>query len=204
MGLIRELVINLAILLILASLMEMLLPLGNLRNFVKMIMGLFLIVTIMNPILKLMDQPIAFEITNPMLSSSTQGILEKGQQIQKASEQLALQNYEENLAQQVKAVAKLTPNLAVEKVQVSVDAANQKGQIKEIMLTVTPAEEQQKKALVEPVEIEIPAKGGGDQEKAKAATAKVGKISEADKQTLAETIANFYNLPPEKIVIQAK
>lgn len=206
MGVIRELVCNLAILLILAALMEMLLPMGNLRNFVKMIMGLFLIVTIMNPILGVVKQPVAFQVTDSALRMDTKGILDKGKQLQQANEQAALRQYEQTLAQQVKAVAKLAPRVTVQEVRVAVDGTSRSGQIKEISLVVTPGGRGEKpRALIDPVNIEAPQiQGEGEPGKAKAATAEVGEISPEDKQNLVETIANFYNLPSEKVILQIK
>lgn len=204
MGVIRELVCNLAILLILATLMEMLLPMGNLRNFVKMIMGLFLIVTIMNPILQVVNQPIAFQVTDSALRAETQGILEKGKQIQQVNEQAALRQYEQTLAQQIKAVAKLAPNVSVQDVRVAIDGASETGQIKQISLRVTPTNRSETaKSLVVPVDIAAPQiQGAGGAGRVKATTAEIGQISPEDKQNLIETIANFYNIPAAKVILQ--
>lgn len=204
MGVIRELVCNLAILLILATLMEMLLPMGNLRNFVKMIMGLFLIVTIMNPILQVVNQPIAFQVTDSALRAETQGILEKGKQIQQVNEQAALRQYEQTLAQQIKAVAKLAPNVSVQDVRVAIDGASETGQIKQISLRVTPTNRSETaKSLVDPVDIAAPQiQGAGGAGRVKATTAEIGQISPEDKQNLIETIANFYNIPAAKVILQ--
>ena len=51
-----EIVRNVAIIVLLTSFMEMLLPNSSLQRFIKVIVGLFIMVTILNPILTFLKQ----------------------------------------------------------------------------------------------------------------------------------------------------
>lgn len=58
----QTLVRNLAIILLLATFLEMLLPNKSMRGFVQMVMGLFVISAVLSPITAFLNTPLAMEI----------------------------------------------------------------------------------------------------------------------------------------------
>ena len=86
---IRQLVRNLALLVILAAFLEMLLPLQGTRRFVQVIIGLFIMLTVLGPIVMLFRQqpPLHFDLP---ANSGNSGedlnkILEQGQSLQEVT-----------------------------------------------------------------------------------------------------------------------
>jgi len=211
MDVIRELVRNIAIIVVLTGLLEMLLPISNMQRFVKVIMGLFIIVTMLNPILGLVKKELAFQVSGPVAAKNGElaGILEKGQAISRESQKQAISQYEDKLSQQVLAVAQMVPGVKLEqaKVRVKQEKGALQGEIREIRLVVDPGfpgDPKSKSGIqrVEPVKIEVGGEGGGT---AKPALAGKNRSLDAETQKrLRETIANFYSIKPDTVFIEVR
>lgn len=212
MEVLRELVRDIAIIVLLASFLEMLIPNNQMKKFVKVVMGLFVIVTILGPIGNLIKRPVALEVNAWQYSDHTsefETIMTKAESFQRDTQELATKEYVQRLGDQVAAVAKLVPGVEYVEAQVKVKppATNQYGVIEKIVLQVSssktktefvsnkvlPDEDQQ---LVEPVEIEVhkvPAPEG--KQVPKITSREQAKI----KEQLIQTVANFYGLRTEQI-----
>ncbi|MHB8169942.1 MAG: stage III sporulation protein AF [Thermincolia bacterium] len=210
MDVIREMVRNIAIIVVLTSLLEMLLPVSNMQRFVRVVMGLFIIVTLLNPVLALVDKEVAFQVSGPMATKNGElsGILDKGKAISQESQGQAMAQYEEKLGQQVMAVAQMVPGVDLNQVKVKVknDTGAHQGEIKEIRLVLNSELPKEAKGAkeggiqpVQPVEIEIN-EGGGE---AKSALAGQGDNLDSEiRKRLIETIANFYSIKPDQVHIE--
>ncbi|MDA8233781.1 MAG: stage III sporulation protein AF [Clostridia bacterium] len=212
MDIIREMVRNIAIIVVLTSLLEMLLPVSNMQRFVRVVMGLFIIITLLNPVLALVDKEVAFQVSGPMVGREGElaGILDKGKALSEESRSQAMAQYEEKLGQQVMAVAQMVPGINLNQVKVKVKnetGANQ-GEIKEIRLVLNTEPPKEAKDPnqggiqgVDPVKIEVGSQGGEE-----AKTALAGQEDNLDGETrkrLIETIANFYSIKPEQVHIES-
>ena len=62
MNALKELVRSLAVIIIFTSFMEMLLPNSKMKNYVRLVLGLFVIVIILNPVLAFLDSSKDFSI----------------------------------------------------------------------------------------------------------------------------------------------
>ena len=86
MEMIRQLVRNLAVLAIMAAFLEMLLPLQGTRRFVQVIIGLFIMLAVLGPIVTLLRQQPPLHFNMPVSSGSggvdLNKILEQGQSMQ--------------------------------------------------------------------------------------------------------------------------
>lgn len=116
----QTLVRNLAIILLLATFLEMLLPNKSMRGFVHMVMGLFVISAVLSPITNFLNTPLSMEIPAwtvttpqdmPALAFEGQGV--------KAGRDAVQDQYRQILVNQIKALAIGTPG--VETVQVEVE-----------------------------------------------------------------------------------
>jgi stage III sporulation protein AF len=204
---IRNLVQNLIIIVILAMFLEMLLPAGELRKYVKMVMGLLIIVAVVQAVGDLVRWDYSADL--PSLTQKedrmqVSGIMEAGKKLSGAQQQKAVEQYRRGLANQVKALARINKELNVVDVDVKVQAEGDApgfGQLKEITLTVARDAgnvEQGPKGtevtVIEPVSVRV----GGQSNPADRAEAAPPGGAEAG---LVSTVANFYNLKAEQVKV---
>jgi stage III sporulation protein AF len=93
----------------------MLLPGNSLRRFVKVIMGLFIIVTLLVPVVSVIGQGESLAINSWLHSSDASGevasVLSNGQQINEELTGIAVGEYEKKLSRQVAAMVALVPGV---------------------------------------------------------------------------------------------
>lgn len=164
------LVRNLVIIVVTAAFLELLLPMGEMRRYVRMVIGILVILAVLQVLVGVVDRtdgppvPRVTIETPPELEGMDQG----GFQEEYAKRAVAA--YQRGLARQVKALAGLA-GLDVAEVEVVVDESGSKyPQLTEIRLHLDPT-----------------------------AAVATGDSAGAEKATSA--IADFYNLPHEKVVV---
>lgn len=127
----RELVRNVAVLVILTMLLQMLLPEGKLSGFVRMIMGLLLLSAILSPLLDFFGNqelaPVYSKSTYE--TSSTQEIINNGQSLAAELNAQANAEYQEGLERQISALVKLLPQVSQVEIEVAVDGTGEVTQI---------------------------------------------------------------------------
>jgi stage III sporulation protein AF len=204
---IRSLVQNLIVIIILAVFLEMFLPDGEMRKYVKMVMGLLIIVAVVQAVGNLIHWDYAVDI--PALT--TQGeqvkyseIMEACKNISEDQEQKALDEYSNGIARQVMALARANDRVSLLGVVVKVQTERSEpgyGQLKEMVLTVGRKNEsndsQDQGAAVkrvEPVIVGVRASPEGQDKSAE-------RPPEEAVAGLVTTLANFYNLSPESIKV---
>lgn len=207
MEIIRNLVQNLIIIIILAMFLEMLLPAGEMRKYVKMVMGLLIIVAVVQAVGDLVRWDYSADL--PSLTQKedrmqVSGIMEAGKKLSGDQQQKAVEQYRRGLANQVKALARMNKDVNVIDVDVKVQAARDApgfGQLKEITLAVSrdagKGGQEPKGAVVtgiEPVSVQV----GGQTNPAGQAEAAPPGGAEAG---LINTVANFYNLKAEQVKV---
>jgi stage III sporulation protein AF len=136
---IRGIVRNIAIVILLASFLELLLPNGSMRRFVQLIMGLFVLIAILGPVANLLDRPVDFMIPAWSEQKATDNqeelatVIQQGQSIRDKSQAIALGEYKKAIEQQAKALA-----LTVKGVQeVTIEAKTKStGEIEELRILV--------------------------------------------------------------------
>jgi stage III sporulation protein AF len=111
---IRQLVRNLALLVILAALLEMLLPLQGTRRFVQVIIGLFIMLTVLGPIVTLLKQQPPLHFALPASSTSSvdlNQILGQGQSLQKVTSDEEQATYVQSLEDQIEVMCRIVPGV---------------------------------------------------------------------------------------------
>ncbi|MGB9792080.1 MAG: stage III sporulation protein AF [Thermacetogeniaceae bacterium] len=119
---IRAVVRNLVFLVLLMGFLEMLLPLRGTRRFLQVVLGMFVLVTVLNPV-------VAFFRQKPILSIDIAGnsagetaelssILRGGESLQRVTLERAQKSYEERLEEQIAAIARLVPGVRTASAQV--------------------------------------------------------------------------------------
>lgn len=204
MDVLRALVLNMAFIVVLASFLELLLPAGSMRGFVRLVMGLFMILTVLNPLLNFIKADFVFPtFVAPALTSETGKAISKGEEIAKKNQDLALVEYKKGLAQQIKAVAEMKGSLIVESVAVILrgeDLGRPTGEIEKVTLAVRPGAgvKEPGESLVEPV---APVNINSQETIKKAEEQAEVALEPKLKSQLAGTLANFYNLTPSQVKI---
>lgn len=187
----QTLVRNLAVILLLATFLEMLLPNKSMRGFVQMVMGLFVISAVLAPITAFLHTPLSLDI--PAWTATTPQDLPalalEGQGV-KAGRDAVQEQYRLILINQIKALALGTKG--VESVEVNIEFEEGVGGLIDrpniskvkVMLTAVKEEIQ----TVQPVII------GQPSSPVKTQSPKVEEVR--------ERIATFMNLAKEKVLVQ--
>ncbi|MGB9804146.1 stage III sporulation protein AF, partial [Desulfofundulus sp.] len=209
---VRNLVQNLIIIVVLAVFLEMLLPASDMQRYLKMVMGLLIIVVVLQAVGGVVRGEWQHDLPEPALTGTPAGvrdltdIVAAGQRIKNGQQQKALEEYRQGLSRQISALAGLNKDVQVVKVQVDVydDPADKRfGQIREIELLMAAASPEARgrggkrdESLVDPVTIDIGSRGL-DGNKAVKTEPEAKKAAEQ----LVKTVANFYNLSPEQVKV---
>lgn len=120
----RELVRSLAVIIILTSFIEMILPDAQMKRYTRLILGLFVILLILNPVLVFLDNGSGFAAqgwASPDDSSRLEEILDDAQQISGQSQEAAIKQYAGRLEQQISALVKLAPEVEDARVVVKLE-----------------------------------------------------------------------------------
>ncbi|HBQ26730.1 MAG TPA: hypothetical protein DD791_10095, partial [Syntrophomonas sp.] len=105
---------NVLVIIILASFLEVLLPEGRVKPFVRFAIGLFIIIAVLNPILNALFDKREFEINlwdYQVSSEQEREILEKGNRINRQIAISTETGIKEKMEGQVSAVAMLVPGV---------------------------------------------------------------------------------------------
>lgn len=212
MEVIRSLVQNLVVIIILAMFLEMLLPAGEMRKYVKMVMGLLIIIAVVQAVGDLTrwdyhtDLP---SLTQKADEKTVSGIMEAGKKISSEQRQQAVEQYREGLAGQILALTRTAKETTVLDVEVNVQSEEGEpdfGRINEVVLYVARepggAGQQEKGGSmveVEPVTVQVIGKHGPEE-------SKIHDNSPPKEITdpLVGSVANFYNLKPEQVKVVYK
>jgi len=142
MGVLRLLVENLVLIIVLAVFLEMLLPAGDLRRYVNLVVGLMIIVAVLQAVSGVLGHGLAGNL--PFIGTSRPDLeqaLRQGQQMARENQSEALAGYEEALKRQVTALASLNADLTVQDVRLNVTddrASPSFGRLNGITLSVAP------------------------------------------------------------------
>jgi Stage III sporulation protein AF (Spore_III_AF). len=183
---------NLAIILLLASFLEMLLPNKSMRGFVQMVMGLFVISSVLAPITTLLHIPLAMEIP-AWAETTTQdlpAIASEGQGVKLGRDAVQGQ-YRQILTNQIQALALSTSGVAAASVDIKFEentgGVTDLPKITEVDVRLTSSKEEIKP--VQPITI-------GQNPPAPA------KNSSPRAEEVQEKISTFMNLSKELIFVQ--
>lgn len=205
---IKELVQVLVILIMLVVFLEMLLPNGQMYGYVKMVMGLVVIVVVLEAGANLLGQDLKFDL--PALGRDGAGptlerIMLDGQKMAGEQKQRAMDEYRQGLERQVMALAKLNGGIYVTGAKIETSSNPQGedyGRLTGVVLEVSRKgaaggqEDENAVREVKPVDIKVESNGLPEP----LPEAGVPVNSEAARE-LAQTVANFYNIPVDRVKI---
>jgi len=204
---IRSLIQNLIVIVILAMFLEMLLPAGEMRKYVKMVMGLLIIVAVVQAVGELVHRDYTGDL--PSLTGKEGNerlslIMESGKRISNEQQQKAIEQYKRGLANQVIALAGINKEIPVVDAEVIVNSEREGanyGQIIKIVMFIEKDPDKVDRHNIEgdvtsikPVSVQVGQKPGPKEQ----GEAETGPPDEAV-AGLIKTVANFYNLKQEQV-----
>ncbi len=209
MDTISEIVRTVIIIVLLASFIEMLLPGREMGGYVRLVMGLFIIIAILNPLVSWWKgERINWEIEAWSFvpdRSETEAAIAQGMELERQNRELALAEYRKRLEKQVESMAKLLPEVESANADIVLERGEQQwGVLKSIELRIKASTEndgdgtkESTKPLVRPVEIGRTGTGSVAEKnsKDKSQLTKAGNIS----QQVRDFVKNLYGLRDEQI-----
>lgn len=201
----RLLVRNIVILVLLAAFLEMLLPLRETRRFVEVIVGLFVLVAILNPIVDFLRQEPLFDpgiFQSVGADEQVEAILARGEELQGTAAVEARAAYGKRLEDQIKVVARLVPGVGDARVKVdqSSDSSLQAvGVVNRVWITIMPEKNNQPQAVAPVEKVHIPSGAGGSASGTEQLKAQPG--GEERLVQVQETIASFFGLREDQVIV---
>ncbi|HEY3314767.1 MAG TPA: stage III sporulation protein AF [Bacillota bacterium] len=202
---------NIAVVIIAAGFLEMVLPQGDLQRFARLVVGFFILLAIIQPLIGFFHQQVAVDTAfleaAAANSPDTAAVLAKGRELQAGHDRAALDQYRLALERQVTAIASMT-GAEARSVSVDLDAdpkSSTFGAVRSIrVVAARPAAPSESTVVVpvDPVQIDF----GGPDAAAAATDAATGEVPPADAvlcSTLARTLAGYYGLAPEAVRVTA-
>ncbi|MEW6424227.1 MAG: stage III sporulation protein AF [Bacillota bacterium] len=213
MEIIRLLIQNLIVIVVLAVLLEILLPTGEMKRYVKLVVGLLVIITVLGALGSLFRGGWTLALPEQVIGGRQAGsaalteIMASAEKLSAAHRTRALEEYRRSLARQVSALAGLSGEVAVLSAEVDVytEENNPKfGQVKQIRIVMKNAQFSGGKhnPVTQPVKISV-----GERERAESEKTGSGQLERTQPlpaeviNKLKTTIANFYNLSPEQVQV---
>lgn len=205
---IRTIVKNVLVIIMTAVFLEVVLPRSDIKRYINLVIGLFLVIAVLSPFLQAIHKEFTFDVFDhaAVPDSETQAIIARGREMAAGQKLQAARQYKEKLTRQVAALAALYPGVRVKRVEIDMveDPGDPGfGQVKRI--TVYPSDTGAKDGapggtsttVVEEVKIES----------ISSATAQLGNPEAVRKKGdglrgLQEMIASFYGLTPEQVAVQ--
>lgn len=213
---ISDLVRNIAIIILFAIFIEMLLPNNDMSRYLQLVMGLFILIAILTPVVSFLDKDDLLETSLWKFTGGkeeVQSILAQGEEIGEINKQQALEEYCSRIQKQIEALARLVPG--VEDVQSIVTLRDndilQFGSISEVRIWVSPRKDSDSKEEMSNVEariniekIEIGEIGKNRElpktEKEQDRVNNIKNLDEISKK-IVKTVSNFYGIGEQQIKI---
>ncbi len=206
LDIISDLVRNIALIILLTIFIEMLLPNGDMAHYIQLVMGLFIIIVILTPIITFLNRGEIFETSLWKFSSeeiNSEDILAEGEEINKINQKEALEGYRYRVQKQIEAVSMLVPEVDAVKADVMLKDKDEKqlGYISKITLWVVLQSEEnflkeEENINIKPVKINDEV----DEEEKSSIEKKQNNILKTKiSNKLKETLSNFYGINKEDI-----
>ncbi|WP_027719280.1 stage III sporulation protein AF [Desulfovirgula thermocuniculi] len=207
---VQRLVQNLVVVVVLGVFLEMFLPQNEMRRYVRLVVGLLIVVAVLQAIGGLVKREWQEVLPEPALSVQPPGsaklpeIMAAGKELQALQQERALEEYRRGLARQISALAGMGGNVEVKEVQVEIyDRVQDKhfGQIREVSLLLAPAGKAPPYRTVEPVTVRMEQPG---QEPGGGAGEGLPPEMQEAVERVTRILGNFYNLNPSQIKVRVE
>lgn len=195
---------NVITIVIFANIIELLLPNSSMRKYVKVVMGFFILLTILNPLFKLLNVDLStFSVFNNSDSQAKyRSSYVEGNALQKKNQQLVVATFEKHFAEQIKALVLTQADVSDATVEVSADT---QGKIEHVLIHLTLRKQGKNSATktsiapIKEIKIGVDTKASPKKQEARVVASK--RVEEIQKQ-ITQLVMSFYNLKTEEISFQ--
>jgi stage III sporulation protein AF len=195
MSFLTEWITNIIVFVLLATVIDMLLPSSNMQKYVKIVTGLLLITIILTPLLKLMTSDVdnvmdSFRINGGSQNNSVENLIEmKKKEIQASQRAYILEQMAVQMKQQAEKELMDEHGKVINKVNIAAtDLENIPDSITEVTVYLSSKKEKNAIEAVQNVEIDT-----GDKTREKKTDDNVSQVT--------SLLAERWNLSPDKIII---
>jgi stage III sporulation protein AF len=190
------LVRNIIFIILIAVFLEMLLPMKETRRFLEVVVGLFVLITILNPIVSLIQQEPYIELDiQEENKQELEGIINQGKQLQQVQAQQARNNYGKQIEEQVAVIAQMVPGVEKAEAKVQFAAGSSLDSVGVIEKVEIMIKKDRSQSIVEPVKrVSIDPLDGEQAE----------GVEDGDEGLLKQvqsTVASLYGIAPSKVVV---
>lgn len=196
-GILREIVHNLVVIILLTTFLDMLLPNNNMQRFIKVVMGLFIMITILNPIIVFLNR--GMEINSWSLSlpyeEKVDTVFAQGEEFARLQDNQIKDEYKKGLEQQIQVIVSLIPEVKDVSCQLEMVKSSRIGSIGEIKKVNLNILLEEQDLLVKPVESVTLSPQNNK---------KVDDSYDGVKKKIINIVSNYYNLPENYIDINLK
>lgn len=207
---IGNLIRYIVILIFLATFLEMILPHGQFRRYLRMLVGILLILTIISPIQNIMrlapgwDAPVF--LAAPTGQEELALILQRGEQMREAGYKDAVENYRYHIFTVVSNILSREFSAELQELQVTLDEDPQSKEFGRIKKMVVVAREQRSDSTPEPngpvEEIEIYVKRGGEENRLEKEKSETDTYIQPDREKeilMGNFLARYFLLHEEQV-----
>lgn len=194
---------NVITIVIFANIIELLLPNSSLRKYVKVVMGFFILLTVLHPLFNLLNVDLStFSVfDNSLRQNKIQATQSDGNSLQEKNQRLAVSTFEKHLAEQIKALILTQAEVSDATVKVTADI---QGEIKDVLIGLTMRKKDAANSLtrsssIREIKISVDPEASKEKEEAEVLARK--KNQEIQNKT-AQLVISFFNLKPEEISFQ--
>lgn len=190
------------LLVLFATFLELLIPSNNYKKFIKVIMGLLILVAVLQPVLNLIQQPwdetASTEVSARNIADNKADILRQSTEIQSERDRIALEQYRKELIKQIRVLARAVDGVSDIKAEVLLNEGKGEksyGMIKNITVYAQAGSADNGKATVKPVKpVEvapsIPSSQG------------YRPLDEQKQAQIKQAVAEFYHLQTEQVIVK--
>ncbi len=166
------------------------------RRFLEVVVGLFVLITILNPIVSLIQQEPQLQLDiQEGNKQELDEILNQGKQLQQVQVEQARSNYGKRIEEQVAVIAQMVPGVEQAEARVQFAAGSSLDSVGVIEKVEIVIKKERSQSIVDPVKRVSIEPGDGEQAE---------KVEESDEGLLKEvqsTVASLYGLQPSKVVV---
>ncbi len=210
----RLMVKSILVIILMTAFLEIVLPRSDIKRYINLIIGMFIIIAVLNPILAIFNTGFDFEVLSAVpdgITGDTETLINQGKDMARARDNRVAGDYKEKLEKQVKSLSGLYQNTNVADVQVDMvadTAAPDFGKINKIVLWIDDSTavnsegedsgNSQGQVNIDEVEVKIEVDQGGQEN----SQGLENSENSGPDRGLREMVADFYGLSPEQIEIR--
>jgi len=206
-----ELVRNIIVIILVTTFLDLLLPSSKMQRFVKVIMGLFILVSVLTPVLSLLAKDKDFAVFSWYQEGQQGGyttVLQDSSQLTAVNQELFLQNYGLRIEKQMEALVGLVKGVTEAKVTVRLQEGKQAGTLEgikavQVVVANQPVPEAATgSSLIEPIRIEISEDSGSLAKKSeKEPRAAESSQEEIIAEEVKKTLSQYFGLEAQRIKV---